>query len=566
MQNQSKRERLDKWLGILRGQRATWEPEWKDILNQMLPYRQKWKSDTSNDGKRKNDHLYNNTPIRALDILSAGMMSGITSPSREWFKLTVSNNALYDNKNVKSYLDQCEVIIREKLAHSSWYVALANGVYPELGSIGTSCLMMEPDPVRYLRFESVPAGEYFLDVNEFGEVDTFFRERVWSARQVAMKFGLDVLSPTLRMAVDNGDMNQPVTIIQAIYPNDEYDPKRMDAAGKKWASCWWDTNDESGKFLRESGYEDFPVLAPRWTVRPGDAYGRGPGWEIRGDCRGLQKLEKLLISLVDKTSNPPMVGHEGLKTSRASLIPGDITYVPSGATDGFHPAIQIPPAAIVATEQNIMRHEGRIKSAMYVDLWQDMIQDDRAQRATATEIAARKQEIMLQLGPILENLNVSLLEPVINNAYAAGTRYGWLPPPPLELQGADFDVEFVSIAHQMQKMTALSGTRTLVQETGLLAQLDPGVMQKLNGDVIVDEIASMVGAKPSMVRTAEEVKEIRDAQAQKQQMAEQGQAMLAATQGVKNLGSANPQSLQDIASMISPVAAAQGGVNQIGVS
>jgi hypothetical protein len=124
--------------------------------------------------------------------------------------------------------------------------------------------------------------------------------------------------------------------------------------------------------------------------------------------------------------------------------------------------------------------------------------------------------------------------------------------------------DFISIMHQMQKMTSLTGVRTLVQETGNLAQLGrQDALDKLNIDVIVDEIASITGVKPEMVLSQDEVQAIRKARADQQKAMQQGQAMAEAAKGAKNLSAVDPTKLQDVAQSLAPVAAAQGGYPQL---
>ena len=53
--------------------------------------------------------IYDSTATRALRVLAAGIMSGMTSPSRPWFRLTVSDDKLMDRQAVKLWLSQVTV-------------------------------------------------------------------------------------------------------------------------------------------------------------------------------------------------------------------------------------------------------------------------------------------------------------------------------------------------------------------------------------------------------------------------------------------------------------------------
>lgn len=46
-----------------------------------------------------------------------------------------------------------------------------------------------------------------------------------------------------------------------------------------------------------------------------------------GPVKALQLLQKRKSQLIDKATNPPMVGPTSLKNQRVSLLPGDVTYI-----------------------------------------------------------------------------------------------------------------------------------------------------------------------------------------------------------------------------------------------
>jgi hypothetical protein len=336
----------------------------------------------------------------------------------------------------------------------------------------------------------------------------------------------------------------------------------------QFRSIWYEETANEG-LLRSSGYPEFPVLVPRWNVRPGDVWGRGPGWEVLGDCKALQHLEIQKAKLIDKTVDPPMKA-AGL-IHGASLLPGELTAFANGQTGVFEPAIQIPPQAHAAVREHIAEHVQRIEMGFFVDLWLAMLNDQRAQRPTATEVEATKQEVMLQLGPVLQSLNHDLLDPLITRVISILNRKGLLPKPPDELveaqlqditgQHGPVQVEFISVLHQAQKMTGIVGLRELIGAVTTLVQAGKtGALDKINEDAFVDEIADNLGVKPELVYSADEVEKKRAIANEQQQAQAQGQAMLAATQGAKNLGQTDPQNLRELATMLTPAAAAQSGM------
>lgn len=555
---ESKRERLQARLAELKAERSNWEPVWKDLGEQFaFPVITDPRSQR-NRGEKRDSKILNSKPLRAARTLEAGMMAGITSPARDWYRLATFDERLEDVKPVRQWLDDCHAILSSALQRSNFYDALAGGLYPGMVRSGTGAMFHEELPGGEMTFRPLQVGEFWLDVNDKGRVDTCFREIAMTVRQIVAKFGLANVSPGVREAYSNNKLGMAFVVTHAVYPNSDYAEGAVGPDGMRWSSCWYDANDpDKAKFLHEGGYNEFPVHAPRWGAANSDAYGRGPGWECRGDCRMLQHHERRLMAMVDKIVDPPM--RASGQIARTSLLPGDVTFVPSGQGGSFEPAVIIPPAAVEVMRERIAEVEDRISQTMFEHLWNLLIADERNQRPTATEVEAKRQEVMLMLGPLLESLNNELLKPVIERAFAILDRNGLFPEPPDELDGQEVKIEFISIMHQMQQATGLVSVRTLVDEVAAIAQMRPDVLDKVEFDVVVDELARITGIRPDAILSQEEVERVRKVRAQQAMQQQQDQAALAATQGLKNLSGVNPTQLSDLAGALSPVAAAQGG-------
>lgn len=551
------KDRLRKRAVELKAIRQPWEKTWWDIFEHMAPYRPiKWLND-GDRGQRKDFKILNNTPLNALDVGVAGLMAGITSPVREWHRETLEDQELAEFRPVKIWLDRLQRGISAALARSNWYSVLTNDAYPDIYTIGTAALFEEEDVATgRLVFMGMRPGEFWLDVDFFGAVDTCYREKRFTIRQLIQKFGLDNVSEQVRTAWYRGDSATRKTVAHMVMPNEEFEKDSLGYRGKKWVSCWWEESDDrKDSLLRKSGYATFPVLAPRWTSYSGEVYGRGPGWKALGDCKELQHYENKNHKMVDKMVDPPM---KGFGISRASLLPGDVTQMTSGS-GMYEPAMKIDPNAITASAEKISAAENRIDRAFYVDLWRSIL-DDTRDRKTATEVQAIQQERMVMLGPLLENLNVSLLEPAIIRSFnILINNPGALPEPPDELKGQTIKISFISIMHQMQQALGLTGVRTFVDEVGRLIQINADVADKIDTDVAVDEIGSITGVRPDMIVPTDEANEQRKIRAEAEQAQQTGEAMVQAVGAMKDAGDTDGANIQDLAARLAPVAAAQGG-------
>lgn len=543
MLDESPRQRYLRRLGAMKNEASSWRDHWRDLSNYILPRRGRFLNTDRNDGSKRNDKIINNTPTRAARILSSGMMAGITSPARPWFKLTTPDPGLTDYGPVRSWLHQVEETLRLILARSNAYNALHNA-YADMATFGTTAMFVDDDVQDVIRAYVLPTGQYYLGNSARLQVDSTFRELSMTARQLVEAFGLAKVSRQVREAVERGNGDMWVEVLHVIEPNSAVEYGKLGARGMAWKGCWLETSkalDAGAPLLKEGGYHENPVMGVRWNVTGEDIYGHGPGMDALGDAKALQKLELKKAQAAAKIIDPPMRGPSSLKNQRTSLLPGDFTAV--DATSGgqtFEPAMLVPPAAIQVIGEEIQRHESRVNSAFYADLWLMMADSDRRE-VTAREVAERHEEKMLQLGPVLERLEDELLDPFIDRVFGVCFRAGLLPPPPQELQGSDLRVEYTSIMSQAQKLLGTASVERLAGFAGNIAAVRPDILDNLDADEMVREYADMLGTNPKLIRPQEKVDAIRQEKAKQALAQQQGQAALVASQGAKTLSETDMQ-------------------------
>lgn len=516
-----KQKLQQRWLA-LKSERSTWLDHWRDIADHMRPRGWREFGADTNKGTRKHQNIINFTPLEAARTLASGMMAGITSPSRPWFRLTLRNEpALAENPAAKAWLSQVEVRLREAMAKSNIYKGL-HQMYADLGPFGTTAGLVDEDDEDDVRMYVFPLGSYCLATSERGNVNAIFREVAMTVAQVVEKFGLEACTESTQRAFNANLLDQRVNVLHAVYPNPDSKPGVIAAKSKPFLSCWWEEQGgpEAG-FLRESGYEEWPVMAPRWEVTGNDVYGHSPGMAALGDCRALQLLERRAAQGLDKVVNPPMVAPVSARNQKLSVLPGEFSFVdPLGATQAMRPAVDVPYQTVTVVEEKAREVERRIRKAFFADLW--LLLSESQGQMTAREVAERREEKLLQLGTVLEALQDELLDPLITRIFAVMLRRGKIPPPPEELQGRELKVEYISIMAQAQKLLGTTGLERAAAFVGNLAGVKADVIDKLDFDQLVDEYADSLGVPPSVVRPDEAVAEMR---AQREQQQAQAQAV-----------------------------------------
>ncbi len=531
---ETKRQHLEKMRMTLRSERESFIPHWRDLSDYVMPRRARYTIAERNKGDRRNKKIIDSTATLAMRNLMAGMMSGLTSPARPWFSLTTPDPSLGEFGPVKTWLDDVTKRMRTIFLKSNLYNALPL-LYCDQGLFGTSAMAVLEDDQDVIRCYSFPIGSYCIAQSHRHTVDTFVREWAMTVRQLVQRFGYENCSRSVQEQYDAGNYETWIDVAHMIHPNEDHDPEKLAAKHKRFSSCYWEIgSDEEGKFLDESGFDEFPIMAPRWNLTGEDVYGQSPGMDALGDIQQLQAMQRRMIQSIDKMVNPPMVAPTSMQNKKASLLPGDITYVDTtqGST-GFKPAHELR-MPLQELQVLIGETQARVKRCFYEDLFLMLANSDRRQ-ITAREIEERHEEKLLMLGPVLERQNEDLLDPLIDRTFAIMLRRGEVPPPPPEIAGQELKVEYISIMAQAQKMVATSGLERFVGFVGNLAAAKPDIADKLDFDQVVDEYSDMLGVPPKIVRPDEEVAKIREGRAQAiaaQQRAEQLQQV---AQGAKLL-------------------------------
>lgn len=520
-------------LQSMKNERASWDPHWAELSAYMLPRSGRFFSHTANQGGRSHNNIYDNTATRAVRVLGAGLMSGASSPTRPWLRLAVADPELMDFEPVKVWLSDVTQLILDMLQRSNTYRTF-HLMYEELGVFGTACSLPMDDFDKGLHHYPQTIGEYSLALDERRNVNTLAREMRMTVRQVMQSFG-NKTSQTVKNLYDRGNLNAWVDVVHIIEPRTDRDPSIKNAQNMPWSSVYFEPAAgglDARQFLRVSGFEDFRVLSPRWSVMSNDIYGSPcPGMEALGDTKQLQHEQVRKGECIDYQTRPPLQVPSRLKGQALNRLPGGVSYydqvTPQGGVRTMF-EVNLDLNHLLTDIQDVRE---RIRSSFYTDLFLMLSQIPRT-NMTATEVVERHEEKLLMLGPVLERLHNELLEPMVDIAFkrmltARGPNgEGILPPPPPELEGQELKVEFISTLAQAQRAIDTTSIDRWTGSLGIVAQLKPNVLDKFNEDKWAELYGDRLGIDPELIVADDKVAIIREQRAQQQQAAQQA-AMLA---------------------------------------
>jgi hypothetical protein len=280
-----------------------------------------------------------------------------------------------------------------------------------------------------------------------------------------------------------------------------------------WRETYWVWASGSKQPLSVRGFNDQPFTVARWSQQTNDAYGRSPGMDVLPDVIQLQVMTRRLAEAIEKQVRPPLLADMSMKNQPSSSLPGHVTYVPKlDAGTGMRSIYQVNPD-VAAMSANIAAIEQRIKTGLFVDLFL-AINELEGDRRSATEIQAKMAEKMAIIGPVIENL-LGVLKLKLKRIYGILLRKGFIDPPPKSIRGP-VSLDFISSLAMAQKASVSGGMEHIVGLIGNLVPVFPEAKDLLDVDNYLRTTNSILCNPNTILRSNDQVTQIRQAAAQKQ--------------------------------------------------
>jgi hypothetical protein len=499
---------------------------WAQLAEMLLPRRYRWfvTPNQMNRGSQVNQAIVDETGVIAARTCSSGMMAGLTSPTRPWFRLGLHDLADIPPGPVKNWLAEVERRMMRVLGESNFYQSLGV-MYHDLSVFCSASMLIYDDPDQVIRCYNPCLGEFYFGLGPTNAVDTHARKFPLTIKAAVQQFGLKALPESVREAYKQGgtQLTNEIIICHVIEPNatlwaqGSAEMAYVVPKSFKYREAYWvEASGGNDLLISLAGYREKPFVGARWSTTSNDAYGSaGPGMDALPACRQLQIEQRRKAEAIDKLVRPPMVGSVSMKNEPASILPGAVTYVADLQGAGFKPAYQVDPR-IQELAGDIQEVQRRIKDVFYVDLFMMVSSLDTVR--TATEIDARREEKLIQLGPVIERFENEVLDPIIDRVFAIMARKGLFPPAPEGLSG-EIDVQYISMLAEAATATATSSLERMLQLAGNLVAVQPDIMDNIDTDVTIEVYADYIKANPRTIRSREDVDAIRAARAKEQQAA-----------------------------------------------
>lgn len=460
------------------------------------------------DGAKNRHDLYTSVPEQSADHFVQRVQSLLTPVNSDWIGFE-AGHALKQNTEDLTAVNQS----LERVAHIcnvfkdvSNFDSEATSFYYDLIP-GTAYMFIgEGEPNNPLIFKVIPFKEMVIEEGADGYPDHYYR--IFKMKNELVKGQWK----DAKFEYKPEKAQEEIELLECTYKD-----------GKMWTYCVIQKTEM--KVIVEKKFKASPFICLRWTKTSGEIYGRGCGLKALSDIRTLNKIKNYSLRALGFTIPVFTASMDGnYDTENFVFEPGAINPVPSNMTS--NPTIQ---QLQVSQQPDLEQYKATelemdIKKAMF-----DTTIPNDPQRMTATEINQRAGELAEQLNNSFGRLINEFLYPMVRRIVEILQNFDYIDS---SLDVADFNgfgykiVINTALARQ-QKANELNN---LLQFLQVASSFDP-TMQYITKVVKMNEmavkIAELSGVPYKFIRTAEEIQQLQQQEAeamavmQQQQMADQ---------------------------------------------
>jgi hypothetical protein len=555
----------------LKGVKQDWEPQFQEIAQNIFIRKADFMNTLNTiatNGKFLTEDLFDTSAFEALDRLSNTLLSDVWDKGPRSVKVNPPEDMREKpiSKEVKEFYNRLNVKKNQVMGNNEarLEVALSESTMDEcgFGTTGIAIMENEEDDVVPIKYKSWDIKTMYIDEGEDGIVDTLHVLRNTTVRKMVIKYGLRAVHPNVQKLYNEEKYTDQLQVLEIIEPRKitVASGKRRTNKQKPYASIHI---DYTNKFmLKESGFDEFPVVVSRFTKLTDETWGRCPSFLAMPTVRDINILAESIIRAQEKMLDPTLgvlddgsLGRGTIDTSAGAI--NTVRY--NSRLSNQKPIFEIGsvhdlPSAYQRLKDMIDQVAAFYKLDRLLDMSSDVqmsaseavIRDGKSAKGCFSIYNRQESE---KLTPLVEKtLNIIIkrglagVEKGSDLEYRVYTSKGkepvYLPDEILRRikTGEElYELQYLTPARRKRDVEEAQAIMSANNEVIKLAQIDPSYIDYYDMDGAVKELIYKVGVPLHLLRDDETVKAIREGRAQQsQQMQQIEMADKAADIGVKN--------------------------------
>jgi len=483
---------------------------WQETADKLYPYANI--TSTYSEGEIRTSDIYDLTPMLDAEDMVSGLKQILLPSGQMFFAIKVgTNNQLPDN--VQRYISMLTEVSHDQIFNSN-FVTEFDEILRSLIIFGPASIYSEWTPKTGLNYRSLVIGSYQFIENSKKLIDGIIITISYKPRQAIQEFGEDnVGEEVVKASKDAKKQNDDFEFIYLIQPRKIVNPNLSKRTSDNMP--WEETviNVKEKIEVYKGGYPQFPYHSARWKRPANEKNGRGIGTEILPQIKVLERMNRDFNEVGNKWANPAMDVLESVEGSYRTF---------SGARNTVR---ELPSAKMVdgglngnfpITEKSLERQTAIIDRAFFKNAFSPL-EDLTGDRRTTLEIRERIRQTWPKIGPPVGRIWYELMSGLIERSILLLIRNGVVPPPPAELEGVNFGLEFVgpfALELRSQQSKAFQEWAYVVGE---LEAVFPGATDNVDSDDAIMRMGRTLGVNTEDMASEEQRNAKREARALKEQ-------------------------------------------------
>lgn len=406
----------------LQAEKTVWNNHWQ-LVHEFFLQRKADFTVQREPGAFLNSDIWTAIPAKAAETCASALL-GLVWPDSNSFALEPFGDLSDDPEAKEWFAKTVTETMRADMDDPEAGLSLALDEFMlDFVVSGTPALHSEEGETSIYRFDAWNVQQFAIDEGPDGFVDTFDRECEYTIRQAVKKFGLEKLSKKTQDAWKNKDYACKVKVLHVIEPRDVVQGKGTGSQNMPWASYYIEI--DQSHLIKESGYQELPTFAVRYSKRIGEKYGRSPAMRSLPDVMELNAIWEIVTLGLEKSFDPPLAVYDdgtfggGTIDTSAGAINVINVSGKLGSNTPIQPLFDVGRFADIAPL--IERLEQTINDHFMIDRLLDL---DNTKEMTAHEAMIRQSIRQKALRSVISRLLTELFNRLIERCFNIGLRKG----------------------------------------------------------------------------------------------------------------------------------------------
>jgi hypothetical protein len=465
------------------------------------------------------EDIYDSTPMQAARALANALGAMIRPEGEKWHRIRAVEDIDESSDEAGDWFADTDERMRDAFENPKSRMRQALGeADSDIVVFGTG-VVFTGEGDNNLLFQTLHLKDALPIFGESGNAEGMLRDRRFTVRQAIARFGIDKLSDTIRQQKEQNKLDEYVNFLHAVIPRNDGSKDANLARNLPWADMWIELDEK--KLVSSGGFHEFPFAVPRWDTSSGEEYGRSPGMIALPDSNTAQAMQSTLLIAGQRAADPPLAVPDDSTFDAPNTFPGGLAYydLESARAVGRIPIVPLDSGGnIPLTREMQDDNRNQIWNAFFRNILRLPVDGPQM---TATEIVARKEEFIREIGPVFGRLETDYTAPIVERSFQIMLRAGALAPIPEVLQGRGIRFEYQSPIKRLRQQVEAAAARAWAEEMIFLGELKPEALDLINVDALGRFSAKAAGLPHNIVNGEEEVQALRQQRAEHQAQAAQ---------------------------------------------